>query len=329
MTVSPVVGRALKSQNPERVHLIEIGDFTLEELRNYLQCRHRDWGRIPQDVRKVLRRPLLAKLYCELDPSWTPKNEYALFERYWQRIQTEGDQADSLQDTERMRKLAVKILQQDARYPWDLAVLEEVGITEGVVKRLESIGWLRIVSHNQFEIWHDRLLSWAVAEALVVQRQAGRITLECSHYSARGLPGLCKEICGQVPGICTYGCLVVSHDPSRGLLADVPHLIAALENHQTYGGYPESLYRDLLPTLGERVIPALIERLRTTSAQKFSGHGQLVSTALVRVGNETPEEVRACVVKILNDPLPELQRTGMRVLARVPCIGFDSALGIT
>lgn len=315
ITLPPVVGRALKSQNPEHVHLIEVGDFTAEELHHYLQGRLRDWGAIPQDVRQVLRRPLLAGLYCELDPGWVPKNEYGLFERYWQRIQTARDQADFLEDTERMRGLAAKVLQQDARYPWDLTVLQEVDITPEVAKRLESIGWLRRVADNQFEVWHDRLLNWAVAESLIAQRQTGRITTnELSTWLA-AFQDYEKRFAGKSLGYVPMDVLWLASDPQRGLLVDVPHLIAALESH--YDGYSDSLYRDLLPTLGERILPALIERLRAAAGQEFSQYVHLVTTALVRVGGRDPEPVRTCSVKLLNDLLPELQHTGMRVLARI------------
>jgi HEAT repeat protein len=320
MTVPLVVGRALKSQNSERVHVVEVGDFTSEELRNYLQCRHRNWGAIPQDVRQVLRRPLLASLYCKLagDPGWAPTSEYELFERYWQRIQTARDQADFLEDAERMRGLAAKVLQQDVSYPWDRSALQETDITPEATKRLESIGWLRRVADNQFEIRHDRLLNWAVAESLIERRQANKISTEDLSAWLVKFQSSEKKFAGKSLGYVPLDLLWLVSDPQRRLLADVPYLIAALEGNQTSGGHPESLYRDLLPTLGERVIPALIERLRTTAGQEFSQHVQLVSTALVRIGSKTPEAVQTCGVKLLNDPLPELQRTGMRVLARIP-----------
>lgn len=317
MTVPSIVGQALKIRNPERVHLVEIGDFTLEEVRNYLQYCHRDWGTIPQDVRKILQRPLLAQLYCKLDPRWTPENEYALFERYWKLIQTAKAQADHLEDTERVRTLAMKVLQQDARYPWDGSSSPEADIAPEAAKRLESIGWLRRVSDNQLEVWHDRLLNWAVAEALVTRRLTGCLTTEELSTWLTTFQDSEKRFAGKSLGYVPMDVLwLASHQPQ--LLADVPHLIATLEGSRIYGGGPDSLYRDLLPTLGECVVPALIERLRATAGQEFSLHIQLVSTALVRIGNRTPGTVQTCVEEFLNDPLPELQQAGMRVLGHLP-----------
>jgi hypothetical protein len=97
MTVPPSVGRALKTQYPNRVCVVEVPDFTEQELREYCRRRERQWGTIPPDIRPTLRRPLLAKMYCDLatELTWSPVYEYEVFERYWQRITSTRNQDDA------------------------------------------------------------------------------------------------------------------------------------------------------------------------------------------------------------------------------------------
>jgi hypothetical protein len=304
MTAPVAVGRALKNQYPERVHLVEVPDFTSDELRVYLHHRRREWGSIPADVRATLQRPLLAALYCELtaDVGWTPTNEYELFERYWLRIRDARDQAAFPGDIGKMRLLAARILQLGATYPWTPAVLQNVGFNDEVQRRLESIGWLRRLADGRVEIWHDRLLNWAAAEFLVEQRQANCINAEALGVWLARFHGSKEQFAGKSLAYVPMDVLWLACDPTRGLLGDVPSLLTALEDMQTQGGYPDSLYRDLLPTLGERILPALLARLRGTIDQEFSRHGQFVAAALARIGRKAPEQVRANSVRLIFCP---------------------------
>jgi len=324
MTVPSAVGRAMQKYYSNRVHLFDVPDFTLAELREYLQRHKRAWEAVTPDVRAVLRRPLLAQLYCDLaaDADWTPTNGYELFNRYGRRIQDAREQADFPHDLGRMRKLAATILQPQATYPWIPKAVQEAGIDDEAQKRLESIGWLRRLEDGRVEVWHDRLLNWAVAESLIGQWQAKQLSLEqlgewlgkfCS-------PGqiLAGKWLGYVPMDVLW---LASCDRESNLLVDeVPKLIAALESQPSYGSNSELLYRELLPTLGTRILPALTQRVRETAAEDFSPYPQFVATTLVHIGAKAPDDVRTYALRLLDEQLPELQQTGIRVLSHLPCL---------
>jgi hypothetical protein len=195
-----------------------------------------------------------------------------------------------LDDLGRMRRLAVCILQPQATYPWTVATLREVDRDDAAWKRLESIGWLRGLAEDHVEIWHDRLLNWAVAEALIAQRKTNQLSTAqlgewlCKFYDARNV------FAGKSLAYVPMDVLWLASDQQRGLVTEVPSLIAALEGHPAYGGYPEALYQTLLPTLGTRVLPALIERVRTMATQEFNLYPQFVaSTFIVESFGGNPE----------------------------------------
>jgi hypothetical protein len=82
-TLSPIA-RALKTQYGDVIEIIGVDDFRTGELRDYLELRGHDWATLPLDIRALLRKPLLARLYCDLaeDGEWWAPNEYSLFDRY-------------------------------------------------------------------------------------------------------------------------------------------------------------------------------------------------------------------------------------------------------
>ena len=79
----PPVAQALSTQYGNGVAVTAVRDFTVTELQQYLERNGHDWGTLPPDVRGILRRPLLASLYCDIaaGEDWRPRNEYSLFSR--------------------------------------------------------------------------------------------------------------------------------------------------------------------------------------------------------------------------------------------------------
>src|SRR5207249_4760488 len=136
-----------------------------------LEKSHGDeWPRIPADIRDLLRRPLIARLYRDiaLSEAWTPENEYSLYSRYWQRKLSPMQQVW-------VRNLARTTLTH-RRYPWRTADLVAAGISDSAsVSELIGAVWLRSPRHGRYALFHDRLLNWAVAEALAEDVVVGRI----------------------------------------------------------------------------------------------------------------------------------------------------------
>jgi hypothetical protein len=77
-----------------------------------------------------------------------------------------------------MRRLAVTLREPPTVYPWSFSPLLAVGGEAAATKRLEAVGWLRQVGDDKFAVWHDRLLHWARAEALVEHWRTQRLTTE-------------------------------------------------------------------------------------------------------------------------------------------------------
>ena len=92
MAVPSMIARQVSDQYSERVHLVEVGNFTVEELHQLLDSLGHDWTRIPVDVRQALQLPVLAGLYGSIadDPEWHPTREYELYEEMWDRIAKVG-----------------------------------------------------------------------------------------------------------------------------------------------------------------------------------------------------------------------------------------------
>lgn len=318
ITAPPSVAHALKSQDPDRVHVVEVPDFTVEELQEYLHRHGRAWGTIPQDVRTILRRPLLAQLYCGLtaDPQWAPTHEYDLFARCWRQIRQARDQVDFPGDMEGMRRLALTLLEPTTVYPWSFSTLQAAGMDAAVSKRLEAIGWLRQVGDDQFEVWHDRLLNWALAEALVEQRRTKRMSTEELCPWLGKFQNLGEWLAGKSLSYVPMDVLWLACEGPSHVQTEVPQLIATLEEHEESSIF--SLYQYLLPTIGARVLPALIARLRDTVDQSSFQQVALVTRAMLRIGRKEPAAVQSAALQLLDDSQQKLRRVGMQVLSRIP-----------
>lgn len=162
MTVPRELGRRLKRQYSEQIQLVDVTDFTTDQVQTYSHHSRRPWNTIPPDVRDTLKRPILARIYCTLahDASWVPTTEYDLFERYWHRLRDVPEQYDFPGNEAKMQQLAGQLLKDDAVYPWPLSVVQRAGIDHPAPQqRLEVLGWLRRREDGRVEVWHDRLLN--------------------------------------------------------------------------------------------------------------------------------------------------------------------------
>ncbi|WP_397570430.1 hypothetical protein [Schlesneria sp. T3-172] len=231
ISCSPPVARTFQQLADKRGKVIQVGDFTVQELRTYLTLRLGDGGgEIPYDVLSTLRRPLLSRLYCDIAKpgTWKSINEYGLYERYWLRL-FENEQGESPLDAVPLRKLALSTA-RGAPYPWTGEQLSAVGLDNCAIQRLSRVGWLQLAGTDRYRVWHDRLLNWAAAEALVSQFDAGLI-------SAEDLTAEIKRIfiSSGGGGAVTFGyvpmdVLWLLSAPDRSASAVVDHIIEAMEN---------------------------------------------------------------------------------------------------
>lgn len=321
MTVPPTIGKILEKEAPEKIHHIKVQDFTFEELRTYLERRNRKWETVPSDVRSTLFRPLLAKLYCDLaeSPEWLPMNEYQLYERYWECLRTAREQADFPNDESSLIQLVWTIFEKEI-YPWTSGQISKAGLNDESRKRLESIGWLKKLDNNDAEIWHDRLLNWAVAEALITQRREKAITCEEMGNKLAALIGEKKIYAGKYLGYVPMDVLWITSDERNHphpLSKEVHEYLAIMDSSSKISS--AELYRNLLPTLGERIIPAIIRRVQPPMKTKTE-HPWFLRDALIEIGKKSPDAVKKSALTLLDDPIQELQQTAAEILSEYPCV---------
>lgn len=288
----------------DHLSVLEVGDFTTPELHQYLEKHGWEWEDVPADIRRVIHRPLLARLFVEVagDPAWRGTTEYALYETYWQRLHT-GRQSDHPQDAVVLRELALATALDEVGYPWQASVLRDAGIDDEARRRLERAGWLRREADAGASIWHDRLLNWAVAEALVANVRAKASTV--SEFAA-ALARLASSRFGYVP----MDALWLAAGDAAFSAADLVAIVLELEEAFQL----TSLYQDLLPTLGARILGALIERIRRLESGDYP-----YATILARSLNATaPDLDHQTIQALLSDGNPRVQDVALGYLAKSP-----------
>jgi hypothetical protein len=143
LTCPPNVAEAVRPLLLDRGRVVEVHEFSLDELQTYLsRVVGVPWEVVPFDVRRTLRRPLLASLFGDLvrGDCWQPRNEYELYERTWELLRARGVRPF---DLDALRRLAMGVVLSGARYPWTAGDLRDVGLDQAAADRLTAAGWLR------------------------------------------------------------------------------------------------------------------------------------------------------------------------------------------
>lgn len=319
LTVPPAIGRALKDLNEQnRFCIVDVADFTIAELQSCLRQHGRNWAAIPTNIRDTLRRSLLCHLYCQnaatADRDWKPTTEYQLYERCWERVLNERSQPDHPHDGALLGKLAAGlVLKSEPIYPWSVETLLADGISEAAQRRLQAIGWLKVTASGGIEVWHDRLLNWAIAAGLVRLRRAGLLS---TAELVEAIKPLWTEYGTRLQARLRYVpadllWLLCGEAIESTLRADVDALLVAKEDGSEGGHGLESFYENLVPTLGERVIPFLIARLRVSRSERWNPYPRHIATALARIGRTAQVAVEACIPGMLQDSVPEIQEAAV------------------
>lgn len=320
MSAPPFVAHSLKEAHPDLVHVVDIEDFTLPELQRYLLHRGKDWTTLPNDVRETLRRPLLAKLYSDFAAAeiWEPTSEYELYRRWWQQT-IERIQTDHPNDIAMMRALAVTALDKDVRYPWTSETLLNQGIQADTRKRFEEVGFLRRTNSLALEVWHDRLLNWAVAEGLFHKCLSGE-------YSGEQLYSIISRLSTPFSASPFWRLRYVPADilwlVTRNVFANEQKVEFARMIQAMEGEHPrlvaEAVYREVLPTIGPSIVSALIERVRGSHCEGWNPYPSYVATCFSRLAKTSQESVHNQMLPMLQDPSEEVQDTALLTLLLVP-----------
>jgi hypothetical protein len=292
---------------------VSVGDFTSEELQRYLtHCFGENWPGIPADVRHTLKRPLLARLYREIAQpgAWRQTNEYELFQSYWERLDRD-EWADFPLDRVGLERLARSIL-DGAPYPWP-EQLVHAGLDNQATNTLIRVGWLRRTPRKQFEVWHNRLLNWAVAAALINSFRSGIIAAADFCSRLRELYLEPHRYSGRFLGYAAMDAfwLLANSDGELNDLMD-----QALRTIEDIPWHPRQvLYTQLLPTVGTAIVPALFRRLEAVaSSEDPTLPGHLVDA----ISAFEDEVVAESAVRLLHNDSPRTQRFAMRILSKRP-----------
>ena len=291
---------------------VVVGDYTIPELQAFIsRVVGIKWEDVPFDVQRTIRRPLLAKMFSELVDKigWKPRNEYDLFEAAWNSLIERGVKAI---DFDGLRTAALRVFTNDIGYPWSTSDLRECGLDVEGVERLVGAGWFRETTAKDYEIWHDRLLNWTVAEALSYQLQRVPANAEQHLQAIAALFTQPQIACGRTLGYVPLDVMwLLSADSSKELF---PRVVTACEISLGWKS-SEILHKQLLPTLGSRAVPLLLSRLRSAAQAEPLCEMDYIIDGLVSTRDE---ELRERAKEFLDSPNAKIRRAGVRLITKLP-----------
>lgn len=312
LTCHPRLAGRVEQESYVRSETAVVEDFTVEELHEYMRrCFGEEWPTIPDTVWFALRRPLLANLYRQLavDSTWQPEREYEFYEAFWKRL----DANDPL-DSARLRRLIAATL-DGGSYPWSQQQLIDASIDSDSVKRFERSGWMHTIDRSSgphFEISHDRLLNWAVAEALVDRLRESRHSADSIGQRLHDYFTGQSTLGGRNLGFALMDVLWLALR-DEGLSDEVQVLLLVMERHRHSD---RSFYSETIPTLGGRVVASLARRLKAVIADAYSS--RRIADSIGAIGGAQADE---CALAFVHSDNPLLQRSGMRILRHSPVVG--------
>lgn len=316
MTCRPDVADAIQTQAPNVCQRVDVSDFSEPELRRYLEAVFRDkWLQIPADIRRTLQRPLLAYLYRELGTAsdLAPSTEYELYAAVWDRLRSHPTMVLHSADIVSFRRCISAVFENGVTYPWSLDSLVNLGLNSDAIDRLHRIGWLSKPTHEQYRVWHDRLLNWGLAEALAADLREHRKSIEA-------VCELVKPLLHERRGGVFWGYVVMdllwlvvrSNWPSAQNFIDA--YFRALEALPRNRG--DDVYSDDVITLGAQVVPHLLRRVEQAGLESNEWIIKDIAKALAAIGSDAVPIKE--VMKLLAHDSGRVRRAGMLVATRIP-----------
>ena len=316
MTVPLRLVRALESEDYEEIQFQRVGEFSINELDTLLKMHGHRWADLPTDLKRLLRKPVLAGLYLGLDISSyqdAPQSEYEIFQAFWDRIAEKCEAGDA--------GIVVALADratQGLPYPLPRQEWREVGLDERSLAALELAGWLSCLEHGEVAFAHDRLLNWAVAQnlsrrfmrrTLSVDELYGHLTGEADQAN----PDFLRRL-GYVAMDTLW--LLSAYETNQDALGK---LVERMEDHRELGGDARYLYTRLLPTLGQRAVPILLHRLGAISANSRGDYRvRLIGDVMAALSHRESVDIQSHVDSLLQSPSWELQSVAIRVLTADP-----------
>jgi hypothetical protein len=319
LSAQPQIERLL--QEIWQVTVYSVPDFSLPELRTFLERAGRDPSRIPDDVLDWLARPILAATFVRVPEtrSWSDPNEYRLIEAYWSFATLRyRDQPVHKSDSEALKALTSTLLDILPAYPFPTR-LRMKHLNDEAVRRLVLVGLVR-EDDTGLAFAHDRLLNWALAQAIVdriVDETVDPLALEALLRRGQDLRTSQGDPLGNRLGYLLLDIVWGLAQASRpGFLAEFL-LQHAREITKRTG--EESFLGHNLATIGASIVPAI----RRITESPLDGTNEWIwpgylARALRRIGRGDPDAVRSEILPMLNAPGDAQRRFAVNVLRTVP-----------
>ena len=319
LTVPLSVARALNSTDGEAIRLHHVDEFSIGELDALLKISGHRWADLPEDLKRLLRKPILAGLFLDLSISSfqdAPQSEYEIFQAFWDRIEEKGNRGD----TGIVLALANLAL-QDKLYPLPREHWGRIELNNENLAALEAAGWLNCLDHGEVEFAHDRLLNWAAAQSLSWRFMHGDLSVDelFSNMTgeADGHDSDPLRRFGYVPMDTLW--LLAAETNNNQVALD--RVIEKMENHRAFGRDSRYLYTNLLLTLGQRAIPILLQRLNTITADSTDNYNYrigLIGDAFAALAHRESVDVRANIDSLLQARSWDRQSVAVKALATAP-----------
>ncbi len=316
LTVPYAVAQSLQLTDEDSIHVHYVDDFSVNELDALLKKNGQKWVDFPADLKKLLRNPILAGLFLKL-PYASIQNalhsEYEIFENFWLRIAEKGRSGDKGIVT-----ALATYMYQGKSYPLPRAEWCNIGLDGEALVRLDAAGWLHCLENDEVAFAHDRLLNWAVAKSLVHQSQSKKLSVADLESFLSGKGGdEDRHVRRRLNYVMmdTLWLLAESEQNAKTL----GQLITQLEGSREFGSYGEDLYTRLLPTLGQRAVTILLERLNTILAESNNDYRiSLIGKAFANLAKQESVDLKKTISSLLNAPLWDQQKIAIAALTAAP-----------
>ena len=316
MTVPPVVDGTLHSADRDEIGLLRVGEFSIEELDELLKKFGHRWADLPADLKRLLRKPVLAGLFLDLGVSSfqnAPQSEYEIFQAFWDRI----DEKCRAGDKGIVTALADCAVEGEG-YPLPRERWPTIALDKQSLAALEAAGWLICSEHGEVEFSHDRLLNWAAAQSICRRFLNNQLTVDglfalmTGGEDGDGADTLRRF--GYVPMDTLW---LLSADDSRRSV--VGQLVERMESHGAFGGEGRSFYTRLLPTIGQRATPVLLQRLRTIIESSDGDYRVgLIGEGFTTLAKRESVDIRPAIESLLRSPSWDAQSVAVAMLRVAP-----------
>ncbi len=310
LVVPDTIARELEHTDSETIHVHRIGDFSVNELDALLKQHGQQWADLPSDLKKLLCKPILAGLFLELPYTSfqdAPCSEYEIFEKFWEKIV-----AKCRPGYEGIVTALAAHTHADKSYPLPRPEWQEIGLNDENLERLQAVGWLRSLENSEVEFVHDRLLNWAVAKSLARKFQRGELSVDDLYNTLVVKSKEQERRLFQRLGYVlmdTFWLLAAESAGPRTLV----QLMAKVDD------YTFENYIRLLPTLGQRSVPILLELLNRITSDSSCGYKvSLIRKALVNIARQEKIELGDEITELLNTSYRFQQSVAIAVLEAVP-----------